>query len=240
MWLDGCSQGYPVPQKTWTWAQINKSVLGKGMGHKWPPIGMWFFFQWVFVTLCSRFAFQQSKASWKQVQNQRRDYPPIRVLCDMKHLSRGKTEHKFISLSTRRIFFVLYGTNEGTPLSFSGGTIGGGRGRCWVAVQKEGSKAWEGWEGAFLLQVTGHEEGECRSGEVALPGSLHVLCLTKLPSEGNSELSWHCVQEEPGKTRFKRASGKTFLPLTTPPSEIYSVLDFHFPLMPFRFYFITA
>lgn len=105
---------------------------------------------------------------------------------------------------------------------------------------ERGQQDLRGVRRSFSTSVTGHEEGECRSGEVALPGSLHVLCLTKLPSEGNSELSWHCVQEEPGKTRFKRASVKTFLPLTTPPSEIYSVLDFHFPLMPFRFYFITA
>jgi len=74
------------------------------------------------------------------VQKERRHCPPICVLCDIKRLSR----EEFISPNTCRIFFMLYGTNEGNHLSFSWGRIGGRRGTYWAAVQKEGNKAQEG------------------------------------------------------------------------------------------------
>lgn len=81
-----------------------------------------------------------------------------------------------------------------------------------------------------------HGEHKCRAGEVALC----TLFSTQFPSEGNSELSWRCLQADSGKTRFERASLKTFSPLTVPSSAIYSVLDFRFPPFPFSFYCSTT
>lgn len=84
----------------------------------------------------------------------KKDYPCIWALCSTKHVSRRETEHKFTSLNACRLVFMPYIADEGAPLSFCGeNRQSGRRGRYGVVVQKEHSKAQEGWKGAFLLQV---------------------------------------------------------------------------------------
>lgn len=143
------------------------------------------------------------------------------------------------SLNTCRIFFMPYGTSEGIPLSFSGQRIGRREGDIGCLCRKT-QQGLGGVRRSFSTSSHktwgDHGEHKCRSGEVGLC----TLCSTQFPSEGNSELSWRCLQADSGKTRFKRASLKTFWPLTVPSSPIYSVLDFRFPLFPFSFYFSTT
>lgn len=78
--------------------------------------------------------------------------------------------------------------------------VGGRRGCTERGCTARSSKAGQGFERDFLLQVPSPWESGCRSGEVSLPGCPWVPCPAQIPSEGNPELCWHCLQGALGKT----------------------------------------